>query len=181
MTEHRLIGDNDLQRRLDEAFFSVELPNGKVLGEVRGQRHVRVRLAPGHYEQVSTSKLSSELAQLARLLFARGLREREIAFREVTGRERAKPIRIGRRGSAYQKALEELVAEGESDDGAVRVSSVGQQNFVVQIEPGTLDRLSQEQFEASCGQAADRLLLDTESKAARARIEIFDPLPGAPV
>lgn len=181
MTERTLVGDNDLQRRLDEAFFTVQLPSGRIFGEVRGQRHVRVRLAPGHYDQVSTSQLCGELANLARLLFARGLRERQLAIKEVTGRTVERPVRFGRRGAAYAKALAELVAEGESDDGTVRVGSVGQQHYTVTIEPGALRRLSQEQFEASCGQAADRLLVDTETKAGRARVEIFDPLPGAPV
>jgi hypothetical protein len=174
----QLRGTNDLQRRLDEAAFTVHLPNERVNGEVRGQRHVTIRLAPGHYEQVGSAKLCTELANLARLLFARGLREREIAVKEVTGRTLRPRIRIGRRGTAYAQALRELAAEGESDDGTVRVTAVGQQNFVVEIAPGTLDRLSQQEFEANCGQAADRLLADTEAKAARARVEIFEPLPG---
>jgi len=174
----QLRGTNDLQRRLDAAAFTVHLPNERVFGEVHGQRHVRIRLAPGHYEQVSGAKLSTELANLARLLFARGLRERQIAVKEVTGRTLSPKIRIGRRGTAYARALRELAAEGESDDGTVRVTSVGQQNFVVEIAPGTLDRIPQERFEANCGQAADRLLADTEAQAARARVEVFEPLPG---
>jgi len=174
----QLQGENDLQRRLDSAVFRVTLPNGQISGEVRGQRHVSIRLAPGHYERVTRAKLQSELAGLARLLFARGLREREIAVKEVTGRVLTRKARIGRRGTAYARALRELAAEGASDDGTVRVTSIGQQNYAVEIAPGTLDRVPQGEFEARCGQAADRLLADTEAKAGRARVEIFEPLQG---
>lgn len=173
-----LQGTNDLQQRLEQATFTVRLPNEQVSGEVRGQRHVTVRLAPGHYEKVSQAKLCTELANLARLLFARGLRERAIAFKEVTGHTLSPKIRIGSRGTAYAQALRELAAEGESDDGTIRVSAVGQQNFAVAIAPGTLRRLTQQQFEANCGQAADRLLVDTEAQAARARVRIYEPLRG---
>lgn len=124
-----LQGTNDLQQRIDAAVFKVTLPNEQVSGEVRGQRQVSIRLAPGHYERVTTTKLQSELASLARLLFARGLRERQIAVKEVTGRVLTRRTRIGSRGSAYAQALRELAAEGESDDGTVRVTSVGQQDW----------------------------------------------------
>ena len=86
---------------------------------------------------------------------------------------------IGRRDVAYVERLETLAAEGRSDNGTVQITSVGQVSYAVSIVPGTLDRVAQQTFEASCGQAANRLLVDVEQQAAAARWEIYEPTPAA--
>ena len=50
---------------------------------------------------------------------------------------------------------------------------MGQQEYVVQVKSGVLDRVSQSQMEASVAQAANRMLAETEQKAAAARWEIY--------
>ena len=101
-----------------------------------------------------------------------------VALKEATGRTFINRPMIGRRDVAYVERLETLAAEGRSDDGTVQVTSVGQVSYAVSIVPGTLDRVPQQTFEASCGQAANRLLVDVEQQAAAARWEIYEPMPG---
>ena len=169
---------NALNERIESSTVSVHTPNELVFGEARGEREVRVWFAPGHHQQVSTRKLEDELATLARLLFVAGVGEHGVALKEATGRTFINRPMIGRRDVAYVERLETLAAEGRSDDGTVQVTSVGQVSYAVPIVPGTLDRAPQQTFEASCGQAANRLLVDVELQAAAARWEIYEPIPG---
>ncbi|CAN5529353.1 hypothetical protein BH11ACT8_BH11ACT8_21420 [soil metagenome] len=157
---------------------TVHTPNEQVFGSATGQRDVQVWFAPGHYQRVATGKLAEELATLARLLMVAGLRDNARITAAVTGHDLTERVPLGRRAEAYDRFLRELTVEAASDDGTVSVTAVGQLSFVVRIEPGTLDRVPQEVFEASCGQAATRLVAETEIAAARARWETFEPIPG---
>lgn len=162
----------------ERSAVTVSTPNEQVFGEVRGQREVRIWFAPGHYQRVTTARLQDELGALARLLFAAGLKDANRVFRQVTGRDAVRRSPVSPGDVEYDRRLREMEASGESDDGSVRVTAIGQPNHSVQIVAGAPDRVSQEQFEASCAQAANRLIADTEQQAARAKWEIFDPLPG---
>lgn len=170
-----------LAEAIERSVVSAHTPNEQVFGEVRGEREIRVWLAPGHYARVTTPTLQQELASLARLLFAAARRNNSRTFEQVTGRYLVDEPPIAPKDVAYAEALRELAAEGVSDDGSVRVTAIGQQNYAVHIAPGTLDRLGQPQFQEACGQAANRLLADTERQAARLRWRIYEPLPGITV
>lgn len=169
-----------LDSAVESSVVTVSTPNEMVHAELRGERHVSVRFAAGHLEQVSHAVLERELASLARLAFAAALAEHARLGAVVTGRVPTRRPRIGRREKEYDQRLAELAAEGVSDDGEVTVTSVGQQHHAVRLRPGCLDRLDAEQLARSCAQAAERLLLDTETRAARARWDVYmgTPLPG---
>lgn len=171
------------ERRIEDSVVTVSTPNERVFAEVRGERHVKVWFAAGHYDGVSSSRLEQELATVARLLFAAGLREHERVNRETASGvgQYERRIALGRRDKEYAEALATLAAEGRSEDGSVTVSAVGQQGYAVTIAPGTLDRLDEQSFRWHCTQAAEALLAETEQKAALARVRIYQPLPGVTV
>jgi len=174
------VGDasNRLQRRIEDSIVTVSTPNDLVHAEARGEREVRVWFAPGHYQRANPAQLERDLATVARLLFAAGLAEHARAQTEVTGRRFERRIPLGRQDKEYAEALATLAAEGRSEDGSVTVSAVGQQGYSVTIAPGTLDRLDEQTFRMHCTQAAEALLVDTEQKAALARVRIYQPIPG---
>ena len=126
-------------------------------------------------------QLQDNLQTVARLLFAAARREHLDQIRAFTGRDvdevESRPEPQTPRDHDYYTRLAELFAEGESDDGLVSVSAVGQQQYVVRVKPGVLDRVPQAQMEASCAQAANRLLAETEQRAAAARWEIYMASP----
>ena len=160
---------------IERSEVTVTTPNGQVTATVRGEREVSVRFAPGFYATCSTAQLQENLQTVARLLFAAARREHLEQIRAFTGRDdvESRPDPQTPRDRDYYTKLAELFAEGESDDELVSVSAVGQQNYVVRVKPGILDRVPQERVEASCAQAANRLLADTEQQAAAARWTIF--------
>jgi DNA-binding protein YbaB len=166
---------DEFAEMIERSEVTVTTPNGQVTATVRGQREVTVRFAPGFYATCSTAKLQENLQAAARLLFAAARREHLEQIRAFTGRDdvESRPDPQTPRDHDYYARLAELVAEGESDDGLVSVSAVGQQHYVVRVTPGVLDRVPQEQVEAACAQAADRMLAETERKAAAARWEIY--------
>jgi DNA-binding protein YbaB len=166
---------DEFAEMVERSEVTVTTPNGQVTASVRGQREVTVRFAPGFYARCSTVQLQENLQTAARLLFAAARRDHLEQIRAFTGRDdvESRPDPQTPLDHDYYTRLAELSAEGESDDGLVLVSAVGQQHYVVQVKPGVLDRVPQEQLEASCGQAADRMLAETERKAASARWEVY--------
>jgi hypothetical protein len=122
--------------------------------------------------------MRENLQNAARLLFAAARRDHLDQLRAATGQDvEGRPDPQTQQDREYYARLAELFAEGESDDGVVSVSSVGQQNYVVSVTPGVFDRVPQERFEASCAQAADRLLAEVERKAAALRWEVYMGTP----
>jgi len=164
---------------IERSEVTVTIPNGHVTATVRGERDVTVGFAPGFYATCSTVQLQDNLQTVARLLFAAARREHLEQIRAFTGRDdvESRPEPQTPQDHDYYARLAELFAEGESDDGLVSVSAVGQQQYVVRVKPGVLDRVPQAQMEASCAQAANRLLAETEQRAAAARWEIYMASP----
>ena len=162
---------------IERSEVTVTTPNGNVTATVRGEQDVTVRFAPGFYATCNTAQLQDHLQTVARLLFAAARREHLEQIRVFTGRDadevESRPEPQTPQDHDYYARLAELFAEGESDDGLVSVSAVGQQQYVVRVKPGVLDRVPQAQIEASCAQAANRLLAETELQAAAARWEIY--------
>lgn len=157
---------------------TVHTPNEQVFGSVVGLRDVRVWFAPGYYQRTAATVLEQNLAALAKLLFVAGVRERGRVSTEVSGQEFTRRIVLGHRAETYDAFLRDLTVEVVSADGSLTVTAVGQSSYAVRITPGTLERVPQEVFEASCGEVATRLVAETEVLAARARWETFDPIPG---
>lgn len=158
------------EEMIERTEVTVTTPNEKVTASVRAQRDVTVRFDPGFYATCSTLEMQENLQKVARLLFAAARKEHLDQIRELTGNDvESRPEPQTQQDRVYYAELEQLFAEGESDDGLVTVTAVGQQNMAVTITPGVLDRVPQGEFEAACGQAADRLLADTERKAAALR------------
>lgn len=159
---------------VERSEVTVTTPNEKVTATVRGQREVTIRFAPGFYATCSTATMRDNLQTAARQLFAAARRDHLEQLRATTGREvDSRPDPQTPRDRDYYARLAALAAEGESDDGLVSVTAIGQQNYVVHVTPGVFDRVPQERFEASCAEAADRLLADTERKAAAARWDVL--------
>jgi len=168
---------DEFDELIERSEVTVTTPNGNVTATVRGERDVTVGFAPGFYATCSTVQLQDNLQTVARLLFVAARREHLEQIRAFTGRDademQSRPEPQTPRDHDYYTRLAKLCAEGESDDGLVSVSAVGQQEYVGRVKPGGLDRVPQAQMEASCAQAANRMLAETEQKAAAARWEIY--------
>ncbi len=164
----------ELAERIAQSVARATTPNEMVFGEVWGEREVRIGFAPGHYHRASTVQMAGDLTKLARLLFVAARKEHNAQLMAYAGRlPEGRPALLSGRDAEYFGGLDALVVTGVSDDGSVSVTATGQQHYAVEIQPGALDRLSEEQFCWAVGQAANRLIATTEREARALRWRVY--------
>jgi len=153
---------------------TVATPDEKAYGRVRGRREVSVWFAPGYYDAATESDLQRQLTRLGRLLFAARMREyyrlRSLAFRRTVTKE-SPPATD--RDREFVGRRDELVAEGSSPDGQIRVSAVGMQNWTVSIEPGLSRTRDEQSFLADLATAANALVDDQFAKIRELKYDVY--------
>ena len=157
-----------------EQQVSAASPSEKVFLTLTGTRAIQVRFAPGYYQRASTSDMEAQLSRAARLLFVERTRAMYAGLSAEAG-ERVEPgrDRLHRDARTYRERLDELTASGSSAGGEVTLISVGLGAFTVTIAPGTLDRLSEEQFIAA-GQATTlAYIADFDAKLALLKYDVY--------
>ena len=144
---------------IDGLVATAATPDEQVFARIDGRTRVTVSLAPGYWHRASSSDLERQLTRLGKLLFVSRTREyhriRSIDFGEpVTGERPA----LGRRDQAYREARSQLTVEGEAADGAVRITCVGMEQWVVRLAGDLTRRLDEEQFGRAVSEAATRMV-----------------------
>jgi hypothetical protein len=148
-----------MSEHLDTMVVEAATPGDTAFARLRGRSDVTVWFAPGYYRQSTDERVADKLAQLGKLLWVARMKEyyrfkSHQLGREIRGEGMPKtPAQVARR-----EARDSIVAEGRSDDGAVSLSSVGLLDWSVTVPRGTVARVEEETFVASCAQAAERLI-----------------------
>ena len=162
---------------IERSEVTVTTPNCNVTATVRGEATCPSASPPASMRPATPCSCRTTCRPSRACCFAAARREHLEQIRAFTGRDadevESRPEPQTPQDHDYYTTLAELYAEGESDDGLVSVSAVGQQEYVARVKPGVLDRVPQDQMETSCAQAANRLLAETEQKAAAARWQIY--------
>jgi hypothetical protein len=164
-----------LSDRLDSMRVRVASPDGMIIGELRNRTEVRLSFVSGSYRQYDTSTLEQQLAGLARRLWAGRTRKFYEALSEafgetVTGESRP----VSPRDVAFHAARDELIAQGRSADGRVRVAVRGMRRWRVKITDSTLRTLSEEEFSARAGEAAVALIRDQLEKIRELKQQFYN-------
>lgn len=148
-----------LSDRLDGLQARVSSPNGKVAAELNGRADVRITFAPRAYLRYDEAGLAADLTKVATLLMAARTR----LYYEAVSEAFEMPVRgespaLSPRDREYDAARDELLVEGRSGDGRIRVTARGLRSWRVRIMEGTLARLTEQQFSDGVAEAAGALI-----------------------
>lgn len=164
-----------ISERVDSMAVQATSPNGSVTAVVRGQNGIEISFAPGFFQRAGTEELETQLAQVARLLWANRTREyRAILDDEFRGNLVVDPPPDGQRDERFYEERENLVAEGSSPDGRVRVTVRGMRDWEVRIAPGAIDELREEEMARAAAHAAQALIQDQMDKTRELKLSIYE-------
>lgn len=148
-----------LSDRLDGLQVRASSPNGKVTAELNGRADVRVTFAPRAYVRYDEAGLASDLTKVAAQLMAARTRLYHEAVSEAFQMPlRREPPPLSPRDREYDAARDDLLVEGRSSDGRIRITTRGLRSWRVRIAEGTLSRLTEQQFSAGVAEAACGLI-----------------------
>jgi hypothetical protein len=144
---------------LAELQASAATPDERAFATISGRSRVQFSLAPGYYDWASVADLERQLTRLAKLLFVARMKAYYVArsrdFGQLFTRE-SPPS--SPRDEEYVRARSGLVVEGEAADGAVRISAVGMESWVVHLDRDVQRRLNEAAFCAAVSRAATQLV-----------------------
>ncbi|GAA0708575.1 hypothetical protein Drose_13130 [Dactylosporangium roseum] len=154
-----------LADRLDRMRMTVHAPGGKAWATLIGSRDVTLSFLSGYYGRVDERELAWTLTAVARLLWVERTRALRAAVQEVLAPARSpeRPPRTARE-VAFDKARDELVAEGYSPGRRVVVTTLGLRSWQVRVAPGTIRALDEQEFCAAVRVAADGVIQDVRDK-----------------
>jgi hypothetical protein len=158
-----------LADRLDGIRVRVRVPGSEIEAELRNRTDVTISFGESVYEFLDERGLERSLASLARLLYAAWLREYRAAIDDsaldVTPHDQ--------RDYDFLDARSEIAAGGASNDGRIRFSAVGMQDITVEIVPGTVRELTEDQFAARTKEAVTILIQDYMAQVRDLRIRFY--------
>lgn len=149
-------------------------PSEKVFLKLRGTGWLDVTFDSGYYARASTVDMETQLTRAARLLFIERTRAMYAGLSTEVG-ERVEPghDRLHRKAREYRERLDELTAQGASPGGDITLTGIGLGNFTVTVQPGTLDKLSEDEFRAAGAAAGVAFLDDYEDKIALLKYDVY--------
>ncbi|MEI2712309.1 MAG: hypothetical protein V9G04_03190 [Nocardioides sp.] len=146
---------------MESTSISAQTPDGIAFATIRGDRDVTFSLVPGYYATADEARLADKVAKVAKLLWVARVKEFFRMQSELVGREiRTEPAPRSDVQREREAARNQIEATGRSSDGVINVASVGLLTWTVQITPGSLRGLSEQQFCADVKQAAEMLVSD---------------------
>jgi hypothetical protein len=151
-------------------------PDGHITAHIRGQADtLDITFRPGSYDRYDERRLADQVAKLAALLFVRYRRyEQEIVEAAFVDPLTDEGADFGPERGQYLDRIKQVVAEGASDDGQIRLSSRCLVSWEVHIAEGALDGWSEGEFTSALSTAAHRLLADYRGQVFRLKDEIYD-------
>jgi hypothetical protein len=75
----------------------------------------------------------------------------------------------------FVQQRDDLLAEGGSSDGRVRLTTRGMREWTVRIADGTVRSLQEYEFAQRVSEAAKHLILDQQDKIREIKVQIYDP------
>jgi len=163
-----------ISERVDGMVVRATSPNGSITATVRGMDAIEVSFAPGFYQRASEQEMETQLAQVARLLWANRMREYQAILDDESGGGLIVDAPgADRLDDQFYEQRENLVAEGRSADGRVRVTVRGMRDWSVHISPGAIDQMREQEMLSAAVQAAEALIRDQMVKLNELKFAIY--------
>ncbi|NUO57361.1 MAG: hypothetical protein HOV71_00815 [Hamadaea sp.] len=165
-----------VSERLDRMVVTASTPDGAIAAELFDRDQVRLSF-PGGYRWLDESRLPGQLEALARVLWARRMREYfEIMSEDEDVPITAEPEPVTAGQWEFVERRAQIVARGESPDGRIAVSVRGMQEWTVRVQPGTLREYAEEEFAEAIRSVVTRLLDDQFRQITELKIDLGDRL-----
>jgi hypothetical protein len=158
-----------LADRLDNIRVQVRAPGGGIEAELRDRTNISLSFEESVYEFISETALENSLSSIARLLWTGWQRQYRAAIDE-TGLNIDADDQHDLNFFAERDGIQ---ATGRSSDERVTISAVGMENFSVQIKPGTVREISEDQFTADAMEAATKLIREFQEKVDELKERYF--------
>jgi hypothetical protein len=164
--------------------ITVTSPDGNIRARIDNAVQVDVEFLPGSFPRYDEPRLARQLARLGVNTFIGFKRGRTEAYRRAYAMSAEEAERAARpstdpRRVRYEEQLDRLRGEGRSAGGVIEVTTVGMLRWSVDIRPGSIRRLGEEEFLAEIHSALDSLLNDRNLKIIMLKAEHFDlGIPG---
>ncbi|SEB59878.1 hypothetical protein SAMN04489844_0639 [Nocardioides exalbidus] len=142
-------------RAVDAMHVSASTAGDALFAEINGWYAVRVGIAPGHAERTSDAEMAAQVTQLARLIFVARTRE---YYRLMDVHLQPNPVSLRRTRDHLESSVEDKQVTGYAAGGAVEVTSIGMKQFVIQLQPGTCERLGSDGLGAALTTAANEMV-----------------------
>lgn len=163
-----------ISERVDSMVVRATSPNGSVTATVRGMDGIEIAFAPGFYQRATPQEMETQLAQVARVLWANRMREYEAILNdESEGNLIVDAPAADRRDEQFYEQRDNLVAEGSSPDGRVRVTARGMRDWSVHIAPGAIDQMLEDEMTYAAVQAAEALIRDQMTKINELKFSLY--------
>ena len=118
--------------------------------------------------------MAHQLAQLAKLTWTRHHRDsKQLVEHHLETPTHDDGIEFGPERRQYRERMEQLVAEGRSDDGTIRARTRGFLTWEFRLAPDCLRRLSEDQFVTQLQTAITRLREDHSWQVTALKEEIY--------
>jgi len=158
---------------------SASSPDRNISARVSNYTEAKVTFQPGTFQRYDERQLSYQLARLGVLTWIAYQRARSAAYRNSRGISSAELAEAERPSNdphrrRYEEELGKVEGEGSSVSGVLRIRTAGMMQWHVDIEPGTVRRLGEQQFLAELHSAFNALLNDREMKIILLKSEYFD-------
>jgi hypothetical protein len=158
-----------LADRLNSIRVRVRVPGTEIEAELRNRTDVTISFGESVYEFLDERGLKRSLASLARLLYAAWLREYRAAIEDSA----LDVAPHDQRDYDFLDARSEIESSGASGDGRIKFSAVGMQDLTVEIVPGTVRELTENQFAVRTKEAVTILIQNYMAKVRDLRIRFY--------
>jgi hypothetical protein len=158
-----------LADRLDSIHVRVRAPGTEIEAELRNGTDITISFGESVYEFLNESGLERHLAGLARLLYAAWLRE----YRAAIDDSALDIAPEDERDHAFLSERSQIESSGASSDGRITFFAVGMQDISVRIVPGTVWKLTEDQFATRTKEAVTILVQDYRAKVRQLKIRHY--------
>ena len=158
-----------LADRLNSIRVRVRVPGTEIEAELRNRTDVTISFGESVYEFLDERGLKRSLASLARLLYAAWLREYRAAIEDSA----LDVAPHDQRDYDFLDARSAIESSGASGDGRIKFSAVGMQDLTVEIVPGTVRELTENQFAVRTKEAVTILIQNYMAKVRDLRIRFY--------
>jgi hypothetical protein len=147
----------------------VRVPGTEIEAELRNRTDVTISFGESVYEFLDERGLKRSFASLARLLYAAWLREYRAAIEDSA----LDVAPHDQRDYDFLDARSAIESSGASGDGRISFSAVGMQDITVEIVPGTVRELTENQFAVRTKEAVTILIQNYMAKVRDLRIRFY--------
>lgn len=164
----------EIRDRRDALTVRVESPDGGIRAILKGGSFQSLGFRPGRYRDYREPRLEHQLSRLATLLFTGHSRGMRLIKEQAGVRSYSDPaMAIDETERRYLEGIRSFTAIGAGSLDVVRVRTVGMLDWRCKVRPGSVARLSEDEFAAEATAAAHAVRLEISRQITRIKDDCY--------